>query len=48
MADLVAEDYRLDRTPLEQAFIDLEVFQIFLKLVAIAVISASMIDTISA
>ena len=48
MADLVAEDYWLDRTPLEQAFIDLEVLQIFLTLAAIAVISASMIDIISA
>ena len=48
MADLVAEDYWLDRTQLEQAFVDLEVFQIFLTLAAIAVISTSMIDTISA
>ena len=46
--DLVAEDYWLDRTQLEQAFVDLEVFQIFLTLAAIAVISTSMIDTISA
>jgi len=48
LADLVAEDYWLDRTPFEQAFIDLEVFETFLKLAAIAVISASMINTISA
>ena len=48
MADLVAEDDWLDRTPLEQVFIDLEVFPTFLTLAAIAVISASMIDTISA
>ena len=48
LADLVAEDYWLDRTPFEQVFIDLEVFRTFLTLAAIAVISASMIDTISA
>ena len=48
LADLVAEDDWLDRTPLEQVFIDLEVFQTFLTLAEIAVISASMIDTISA
>ena len=47
LADLVAEDYWLDRTPFEQALIDLEVFETFLKLAGIAVISASMIDTIS-
>ena len=27
LADLVAEDYWLDRTPFEQALIDLEVFE---------------------
>ena len=48
LADLVAEDCWLDRTPFEQTFIDLEVFETFLKLAAIAVISASMINTISA
>ncbi len=48
MADLVAEDYWLDRIPLKQAFIDLEVSHIFLTLAAIAVISASMTDIISA
>lgn len=47
LADLVAEDYWLDHTPFEQALIDLEVFETFLKLAEIAVISASMIDTIS-
>ena len=30
--DLVAEDFWLDRTPFEQAFIDLEVFETFLIL----------------
>tara|TARA_E500000331_G_scaffold322016_1_gene336621 strand:+ start:329 stop:496 length:168 start_codon:yes stop_codon:yes gene_type:complete len=29
LADLVAEDYWLDRTPFEQAFIDLEVLETF-------------------
>ena len=48
LADLVAEDYWLDRIPLKQAFIDLEVSHIFLTLAAIAVISASMTDIISA
>jgi len=48
LADLVAGDDWLDRTPLEQAFINLEVFLDFLALAAIVVISASMIDTISA
>ena len=48
LADLVAEDYWLDRTPFEQALIDLEVFETFLKLAEIAVISASMINSISA
>ena len=48
LADLVAEDYWLDRTTFEQAYIDLEVLETFLKLAAIAVISASMINTISA
>ena len=32
LADLVAEDYWLDPTPFEQAFIDLEVFETFLIL----------------
>jgi len=32
LADLVAEDYWLDPTPSEQAFIDLEVFETFLIL----------------
>ena len=48
LADLVAEDYWLDGTTFEQAYIDLEVLETFLKLAAIAVISASMINTISA
>ena len=47
LTDLVAEDDWLDRTPFEQGFIDLEVFETFLTLVAIAVISASMTDAIS-
>ena len=46
--DLVAEDYWLDRTTFEQAYIDLEVLETFLKLAAIAVISASMINSINA
>ena len=48
LADLVAEDDWLDRTTFEQAYIDLEVLETFLRLAAIAVISASMINTISA
>ena len=48
LADLITEDYWLDRTPFEQAFIDLEVFEASSTLAAIAVISASMINAISA
>ena len=47
LVDLVARDVWLDRTPFEQAFIDLEVFNTSSTFAEITVISATMIDTTS-